>query len=82
MSCIVLDIELRDLNFNIELGVFIDGKVQGYSFRPPKKYEPTKEAVCCTRNLHGMVWNSGRLYYSDLPSILSSDVKDEYFAGK
>ena len=30
MSCIVLDIELADENFIKELGVFIDGKVQGY----------------------------------------------------
>ena len=35
MSCIVLDIELADKNLYKDLGVFIDGKVQGYSFRPP-----------------------------------------------
>ena len=34
MSCIALDTELTDKNVIKELGVFIDGKVQGYSFRP------------------------------------------------
>ena len=62
-----------------ELGVFIDGKVQGYSFCPPKKYKPTKQAVWCTRNLHGIVWNSGRLDYSELAKFLPRAVKGEYF---
>ena len=76
MSCIVLDIELTDQIFIKEyLGVVIDGKVQGYSFCPPKKYKPTKQAFCCTRNLHGIVWNSARLDYSELSNILSRAVK-------
>ena len=37
MFCIVQDSELADKNLIRELGVFPDGKVQGYSFRPPKK---------------------------------------------
>ena len=53
-----------------ELGVFLDGKVQGYSFRPPKKYKPTKWAFWSTRNLHGFVLNSGCLDYSELSNIL------------
>ena len=61
MSCIVLDFELADKNITKELGVFTDGKLQGYSFRPPKKYKPTKQAYWCAKNLHGIVWNSGRL---------------------
>ena len=60
MSCIVLDIELADKNFIKELGVFFDGRVQGYSFRPPKTYKPTKQSFWCTRILHEIVWNSGR----------------------
>ena len=43
MSCTVLDMELADKNINEELGVFIDGKLQGYSFRPPKKTNPQKK---------------------------------------
>ena len=35
MPCILPDIKLADINVTRELGVFIDGKVQGYSFRPP-----------------------------------------------
>ena len=80
MSCIVLDIELAEKNIIMELGVFIDGKVEGYSFRPPKKYKPTKQSFWCTRNLHGIVWISGRLDYSELSSILPRAVKGEYFA--
>ena len=38
------------------------------------------QAVWCTRNLHQIVGNSGRLYYSELPNILASDVKGEYIA--
>ena len=62
------------------MGVFIDGKVQGYSFCPPEKYKPTKQAFWCSRNLHGIVWKSGRLDYSDLSNILPKAVKGEYFA--
>ena len=80
MSGIVLDIELADKNVTKELGVFIDGKVQGYSFRPPKKFKTTKQAFWCTRNLQGNVWNSGRLDYSELSNILPGAVKRQYFA--
>ena len=80
MSGIVLDIELADKNVIEELGVFIGGNVQVYSFRPPEKYKPTKEAVWCTRNLHGIVCSSGRLNYSELPNNVPSDVKGEHFA--
>ena len=58
MSCIVLDIDLADENLIKELRVSIEGKVQGYSFRPPKN---TKQAFCCTRNL----CNDGRLHYNE-----------------
>ena len=36
MSCIVLDIELTDKNRIKELGLFIDGSVQGFSFCPQR----------------------------------------------
>ena len=77
MSCIVLEIKMADKKAIKELGAFIDGKVQGYSFRPPKQY---KQAFWCTRNLHGIVWNSRRLDYSELSNILPRAVKGEYFA--
>ena len=43
MSCIVLDIELTDKNVIKELGLFIDGSVQGFSFCPPKPFKPNKQ---------------------------------------
>ena len=43
MTCIVrLDIELTDRNIIKELGVFINGKFQGYSFGHPRRYKTTK----------------------------------------
>ena len=80
MSFILVDDELADKNVIKELGVFIDGKVQGYSFCPPKKYKPTKQASWCTRKMHGIVWNSGGLYFSGLSNLLLGAVKGEYFA--
>ena len=79
LSCIVLDIELADINVIKELGVFIDGNVQGYSFRPPRNYKPTKQAVWCTKDLYGIEWNSGRLNYTELHKILRSDGKGDFF---
>ena len=80
MSCfVVLDIGLEDRNIIKELGVFADGKVQGYSFRHPKKYKPTKQIFWCTKNLYGIVWNSGRLDYSELSNILPRAVRGENF---
>ena len=40
ISCIVLYNELADRKVTKDLGVFIDGKVQGYSFRHPKSTNP------------------------------------------
>ena len=80
ICCIVLVIELEDKNAFKELGDFSDGKVQAYSFRPSKKYKPTKQAFWCTRNLHGIVWNGERWDYSELSDILPRAVKGEYFA--
>ena len=80
MSWIVPDIELADKNVFREMGVFIDRNVQGPSFRPPKKYKPTKQTFWCLRNLHGIVWIGGRFDYSELSNILPSALKGEYFA--
>ena len=77
MSCIVLDIELADKNIYKQLGVLVNVKVQRYSFCLPKKYKPTNQAFSCTTNSHGIVWNSGRLDYSELANILPRAVKGE-----
>ena len=80
VSCIVLNFELADKNVIKEFGVSIDGTAQGYSFRPPKLYKPREQAFWCTENLHRIVWNSGRLDYSDISNILPRAVKGEYSA--
>ena len=42
--------------------------------------KPTKQAFWSTRNLHGIVWKSGCLDYSEIPSILPRGVRGLYFA--
>ena len=80
MSGIVLDFELVEKNVIKALGVIIDGNVQGYSIRPPKKLKPTKQAFWCTTNVHRILRNSGRLYYSELSNIHPGAIKGEDFA--
>ena len=80
VSCNFVDFELADNNVSEELGIFIDGNVQGYSVRPPKRYKPTKQTFFCTRKFHRIVWNSRSLDYSELANILPKDVKAECFA--
>ena len=52
MSLIVLDIELAEKNVVKELGVYIDGQVCGYSFKPRKSYQPIHQTLWCTQNVH------------------------------
>ena len=69
---IVLDVELADKNVVIDLGVFIDGQVFGYSFKPPTSFQPTFRTHWCTNNLHKIVWRSGALDYNDVTKVLNS----------
>ena len=69
MSCIVLDIELTDENVIKELGLFIDGSVQGFSICPPKAFKPNKQTIWNTRHLHGIAWSSGKLDYDKLFAV-------------
>ena len=69
MSCIVLDIELTEKNINKELGLFIDGSVQGFSFCPPKTFKPNKQTTWNTRHLLGIAWSSGKLAYVKLFAV-------------
>ena len=69
MSCIVLDIELFDENITKELGIFIDGSVQVFSFCPPKAFKPNKQTTWNTRQLHGIAWSSGKLDYDKLFAV-------------
>ena len=75
MSCIVLDIELTEKNKNKDLGLFIDGSVQGFSFCPPKTFKPNKQTTRNTRHLHGIAWSSGKLDYKKLFAVFY-DIKE------
>ena len=70
MSLIVLDIELTEKNVIKELGLFIDGSVQGVSFCPPKTFKPNKQTTWNTNHLHGIAWSSGKLEYVKLFAVL------------
>ena len=69
MSCIVLDIELSEKNIIKELGFFIDGSVQGFSFCPPETFKPNKQTTWNTRHLHGIAWSSGMQDYEKLFAV-------------
>ena len=69
MSCIVLDIELTEKTIIKELGLFIDGSVQGFSFCPPKTFKPNKQTTWNTRHLHGNAWSSGNLDFEKLFAV-------------
>ena len=74
MSLIVLDIELTEKNIFIEMGLFIDGSVQGFPFCPPKTFKPNKQTSWNTKHLHGNAWTSGQLEYEKLFTV-SYDIK-------
>ena len=69
MSCIVLDIELTDENVIKQLGLFIDGSVQEFSFCPPKTFKPNKQTTWNTKHLHGISRSSGKLDYDKLFAV-------------
>ena len=54
MSCLVLDIELTEKNIIKELGLHIDGSVQGFSFCPPKSFKRNKQTTWNRSHLHGI----------------------------
>ena len=63
MSCIVLEIQLTGKNVIEELGLFIDGSEQGFSFCPPEAFKPNIQTTWNTSHLHGIAWSSGKLDY-------------------
>ena len=69
MYCIVLDIELAVKNIIKDLGVFIDGSLQGFSICPPKTFKPKKQTTWNTRHLLGIAWTSGKLDYEKLLAV-------------
>ena len=69
MSLIVLDIELTEKNRIKELGLFIDGSLQIFSFCPPKTFKPNKQTSWNTKHLHGIAWSSGKLDFDKLFAV-------------
>ena len=69
MCLIVLDIELTEKNKIKELGLFIDGSPQRFSFCPPKTFKSNKQTTWNTRHLHGIAWSSGKLEYDKLFAV-------------
>ena len=69
MSCIVLDIELTEKNIFKELGLFIDGSIQGLSFCPSKTVKPKTQTTWNTRHLHGIACSSGKVDYEKLFAV-------------
>ena len=69
MSLIVLNIELTEKNIIKELGPFIDGSLQRFSFCPPKTFKPNKQTTWNTSHLHGIAWSSGKLDYEKLFAV-------------
>ena len=69
MSLIVLDIELTEKNIIRELGLFIDGSVQGFPICPPKAFKPNKQTTWNSSHLYGIAWSSGKLEYEELFAV-------------
>ena len=66
MSLIVLGIELTEKNIIKELGFFIDGSLQGFSFCLPNTFKPNEKTSWNTKHQHGIAWSSGKLDYEKL----------------
>ena len=69
MFLIVLDIWLTEKNIIKELGLYIDGSLQGFSFCPPKTFRPIKQTTSKTSHLHGIAWSSGKVAYEKLFAV-------------
>ena len=75
MSLIVLDIELPEQNIIKELGLYIDGSLQGFSFSPSKTCKlKKKQTTWNTNHLQGIAWSSGKLDYYKL-FVVFYDIK-------
>ena len=68
MSLIVGDKKLTEKDLFIELGLYFDGSLEGFSFCPPKTCKPNKQTAWNTSHLHGIAWSSGKL---DLDKIFA-----------
>ena len=69
MSLIVLDIELTQQDKIKELGLFIDGSLQGFSFCPTKVCKPNKQTTRHASHLHEIAWSNGKLDHDKLFAV-------------
>ena len=75
LSSIGLDIELTEKNIFKELGLFIDGCLQGFSLCPPKIFEPNEQTTWNASLIHGIAWSSGKLENEKLFAVFFYDIK-------
>ena len=75
MSLIVLDKELTEKNIIKELGLLIDGSLQGFSFCPPRTFKPNEQTSWNTKHLHGIARSSGKLDSEKLFAVFY-DIKE------
>ena len=61
--------ELTEKNIFKELGLYIDGSLQGYSFCPPKTCKPNKQTTLNTSHLHRFAWSNGKPDYDKLFAV-------------
>ena len=69
MSSIVLNTEMTEKNIIEELGISIDGFLQGFYFCPPKTYKPNKQITWNTSQLYGIACGSEKLDYDKLFAV-------------
>ena len=69
ISLIVLDIELSEKTILKELGHFVEGSLQGFSFCPPNAFKPNKQMTWNTSHLLGIAWSNGKLEYGKLFAV-------------
>ena len=69
MSVIVLDRELTEKYIFKELGLFLDGSLQAFSFCPPKTFKSNKQTSWNTKHLHGIASSSEKLDYEKLFAV-------------
>ena len=69
MSLTAPDIQLTEKNTIKEMGLYIDGTLQGFSFCPPKTCKANKQITWNTSHVHGIAWSSQKLDYDEFFAV-------------
>ncbi len=77
MSHVVVDVECFHHNIIKELGICVDGKSSGFSFRSTYTYkectpQEKRQNSWFTRRIHMIGWNSGDYSYKEMRPIIKS----------